>query len=77
MLGCKRGDDYQCHMVRGSELGNYRMENVQEKLKQLVLEPERVQILEVELSDWHRIPETINGFVKEINDIGPNPYKDF
>ncbi|MCF7811826.1 FAD-dependent oxidoreductase [bacterium] len=77
MLGCKRGDDYQCHMVRGSELGNYRMENVQEKLKQLVLEPERVQILEVELSDWHRVPGLINDFVEEVNDLGANPYKDF
>ncbi|NQU04511.1 MAG: hydrogenase iron-sulfur subunit, partial [Calditrichaeota bacterium] len=77
MLGCKRGDDYQCHMVRGSELGDYRMENVREKLKQLVLEPERVQILEVELSDWHKIPEILNDYVEEVNDLGPNPYKDF
>ncbi len=77
MLGCKRGDDYQCHFVRGSELANTRMENVQEKLKQLALEEERVQIHEVELSDWDRIPKIINDFVEEINDIGPNPFKDF
>ncbi|HHE46126.1 MAG TPA: hydrogenase iron-sulfur subunit, partial [Bacteroidetes bacterium] len=74
---CKRGDDYQCHFVRGSELANTRMENVQEKLLQLSLEEERVQIHEVELSDWDRIPEIINDFVEEINDIGPNPFKDF
>lgn len=77
MLGCKRGDDYQCHFVRGSELGDYRMENVREKLKQLVLESERVQIDQVELSDWHRIPKMINDFVEEVNDLGMNPYKDF
>lgn len=77
MLGCKRGDDYQCHYVRGSELGDYRMENVREKLKQLVLEPERVQIQEVELSDWVLVPKIINDFVSEVNDLGANPYKDF
>jgi len=25
MLGCKYGDNYQCHMVKGSELANYRL----------------------------------------------------
>ncbi len=39
LIGCKYGDDYQCHYIKGSELANRRMENVQEKLKQLVLEP--------------------------------------
>jgi quinone-modifying oxidoreductase subunit QmoB len=31
LIGCKKGDDYQCHFIKGSELANYRMENVQEK----------------------------------------------
>lgn len=77
LLGCKRGDDYQCHFVRGSELANTRMGNVQEKLKQLVLEPERVQIKEVELSDWDKVTGIINDFVEEVTNLGPNPYKDF
>jgi len=25
MMGCKKGDDYQCHFVKGSELAHYRM----------------------------------------------------
>ena len=77
LMGCQRGDDYQCHFVDGSKLASTRMENVQEKLKQLVLEPERVQIEQVELSDWNRINRVINDFVEEIEDIGANPYKDF
>ncbi|MGD8307546.1 MAG: hydrogenase iron-sulfur subunit, partial [Ignavibacteria bacterium] len=37
LIGCKHGDDYQCHFIKGSELAEKRMDNVQEKLKQLVL----------------------------------------
>jgi len=77
MLGCKFGEDYQCHFIRGSELANRRMENVRETLQRLFIEPERVKIEQVEISDWQRIPEIINSFVEEIQKIGPNPYKGF
>ena len=75
LIGCKRGDDYQCHFVRGSELANYRMDNVREKLTQLVLEEERVQIVELAISDFDKIPKIFNDFVEEIESIGFNPYK--
>jgi len=75
LLGCKKGDDYQCHFVRGSELAATRMENVREKLKQLVLEEERVQIHEVAINDYDKIPKIFDDFVQEIEDIGYNPYK--
>ncbi len=75
MLGCKHGDDYQCHYVRGSELAEKRMENVQEKLKQLVLEPERVQIHTVAIDEYEKLPTLFNDFVEEITEIGFNPYK--
>jgi quinone-modifying oxidoreductase subunit QmoB len=75
LIGCKRGDDYQCHYVRGSELAHTRMGNVQEKLKQLVLEPERVEIHELPISDFYRIPQIFDDFLKVIEDVGPNPYK--
>lgn len=77
LIGCKHGDDYQCHFIKGSELANTRMENVQEKLKQLVLEKERVQITELALNEWHKIPEAFEHFMKDIEAVGPNPYKGF
>ncbi len=77
LLGCQRGDDYQCHYVKGSELANTRMENVQEKLQQLVLERERVKIDVVELSDWNKVAGIINDFAEEVIELGPNPYKEF
>ncbi|MFH2037378.1 MAG: hydrogenase iron-sulfur subunit [Candidatus Zixiibacteriota bacterium] len=76
LFGCKKGDDYQCHFVRGSELANTRMENVQEKLKQLVLEEERVEIHELSISDYDKIPKIFDDFLEVIERVGPNPYKD-
>jgi len=75
LIGCKYGDDYQCHFIRGSELANKRMENVQEKLKQLVLEPERVKLLTLSIDEYEKIPKIFNEFVEEIAEIGFNPYK--
>jgi len=77
LIGCKHGDDYQCHFIKGSELANRRMENVQEKLKQLVLEEERVQIHELSLNEWAKIPQVFDDFMDDIDTVGPNPYKGF
>ena len=75
LIGCKKGDDYQCHFVRGSELAGSRMENVREKLKQLILEEERVEIHELALSDYDKIPGIFDNFLKVMESVGPNPYK--
>ncbi len=76
LIGCKKGDDYQCHFIRGSELANTRMDNVRDKLKQLVLEEERVELHELALSDFHKIPKIFDDFLEVIDTVGPNPYKD-
>lgn len=75
MLGCKFGVDYQCHFIRGSELANKRMENVQEKLKQLVLEPQRVKLLTLSIDEYAKLPDIFDEFVQEMRELGPNPYK--
>ncbi|MBU0755814.1 MAG: hydrogenase iron-sulfur subunit, partial [Planctomycetes bacterium] len=77
LLGCKHGDDYQCHYVRGSELCETRMGNVKEKLKQLALEDERVLIEEVAIDQYDKLPGVINDFVDMIEEIGYNPFKGF
>ena len=76
LIGCKYGDDYQCHFIKGSELANRRMENVQEKLKQLVLEPERVEIHTLSIDEYDRLPDILNDFAKSIEEMDPNPYKE-
>jgi quinone-modifying oxidoreductase, subunit QmoB len=77
LVGCKSGDDYQCHFIRGSELMGTRGDNIKEKLTQLALEEERVRVEQVEISDPGRLVEIINEFSQQIEDIGPNPFKEF
>jgi len=77
LLGCKFGDDYQCHFVRGSELANRRLDNVKETLQRLQLESERIQLVQLAIDEYENVPNVINKFVERIREIGPNPYKGF
>ncbi len=75
LMGCRYGDDYQCHFIKGSELANTRLSKVSETLDRLALESERVKFVEVGIADYEKIPEIINEFMETIEEVGPNPYK--
>ncbi len=75
LLGCKYGDDYQCHFIKGSEICNRRKENIAETLNRLGVEPERVDQLEVAIDEYDKVPDLIDGFVSRIISMGPNPFK--
>ncbi len=77
LMGCKYGDDYQCHFAKGSEIANRRLENVKETLQRLQLESERIEVLQVSLDEYAKLPEKIDTFVNRIRELGPNPYKGF
>ncbi len=77
LIGCKSGDDYQCHFIRGSELMETRSSNIREKLKQLALEEERVRLVQLSIAEFERLPEIINEFAEQITEIGMNPFKGF
>lgn len=77
MMGCKHGDEYQCHFVKGSELANTRMSKIGDTLKGLGLETERVQTNEVAISDIQRVPQLINDYAAKIKEIGMSPMKGF
>ncbi|MEF2232178.1 MAG: hydrogenase iron-sulfur subunit [Pseudodesulfovibrio sp.] len=78
MLGCKFGDDYQCHFVKGSELCNRRKENIAESLGRLGVEPERVEQYEVSIDMYDQVPALIDEFVTNITtNFGPNPFKGY
>ncbi|MFH1487041.1 MAG: FAD-dependent oxidoreductase [Chloroflexota bacterium] len=76
MIGCKYGDDYQCHFIKGSELADYRMGKVQETLQRLALESERIQVVQLSISEYDKLPQIFDDFLKKIEEVGPNPYKD-
>ncbi len=77
MMGCKHGDDYQCHFVKGSELAAYRMGKIDDTLKQLGLEPERVASFEVAITDVERVARLIDEYAATIGRIGMSPLKGF
>ncbi len=77
LMGCKFGDDYQCHFLRGSELANRRLENVKDTLTRLQLESERIKLVQLPMDGSAQVPSIIDEFVGKIRVLGPNPYKGF
>jgi quinone-modifying oxidoreductase subunit QmoB len=77
LIGCKYGDDYQCHFAKGSELASKRLENVKETLERLQLEPERLELTQLAINEYDKLPVLINDFMEQMDEIGPNPYKGF
>ena len=75
LLGCKYGENYQCHFVKGSELANTRFSKVSETLNRLQLESERVQLMQIAINEYDKLPDMINEFVERVKEIGPNPFK--
>ncbi len=77
LMGCKPGDDYQCHFVKGSAMAQERMSKVGETLKSMMLEQERVGQMEVSIAQSHEIGPMIDEFMEVIDSLGPSPFKGF
>ncbi len=75
LMGCQKGENYQCHFVKGSELAHSRMSKIGDTLQQLNLEIERVQTYEIAITDIHKVPKIINDMAATIEEIGMNPFK--
>lgn len=77
LLGCRHGEDYQCHFIKGSELADIRMTKIQETLNRLVLESDRVRLEQLSIADYPWIPEILDSFAARLDELGPNPYKGY
>jgi len=77
LIGCKFGENYQCHFVKGSELASVRFSKVGETLNKLQLEADRVKMLQVGIDEYDKLPDMINEFVERVKEIGHNPFKEF
>lgn len=77
VIGCKKGDDYQCHFMKGSELAEVRVQKIGDALSSLALEEERVRFEEIAIDEYDKLPGLVSDFVEEIEDLGPNPFKGF
>ncbi len=77
LLGCKHGDDYQCHFMKGSELASIRLSKVKETLERLVLESDRVRFENVAITDYDKLPALLDEYAARLVEVGPNPYKGY
>lgn len=77
LIGCKYGDDYQCHFVKGSELAEYRMSKISETLQRLVLESDRIRVHQLAIDEYAMIPKLVDDFMETLSGFDPNPYKGF
>ncbi|GMR07832.1 MAG: FAD-dependent oxidoreductase [Gammaproteobacteria bacterium] len=75
LMGCQKGEDYQCHFVRGSAIAAERLSKVNDTLQSLSLEPERVEHYEVAITDIDRAPQLVNDMAETIDKIGMSPFK--
>jgi len=75
LIGCKYGDDYQCHFIKGSELANSRGDNVREKLEQMAMENQRMELHQLQISEYDKLPEIFDNFQEVIEQFGMNPFK--
>ena len=75
LIGCKYGDDYQCHFIKGSELAYTRGDNIREKLEQMAMENERVELHQLQISEYEKLPKIFDDFAELIEEIGMNPFK--
>jgi quinone-modifying oxidoreductase subunit QmoB len=75
LMGCQKGDNYQCHFVKGSEIAQVRMSKVDDTLETLNLEKERVETYEVAITDIERAPQLINDMAAAVEKVGMSPFK--
>jgi len=75
IFGCKHGDDYQCHFIKGSELCGIRLSKVQETLDRIQLEADRVKLFQLSINEYDKIPGLIEEFIEDLEEFGPNPFK--
>jgi len=75
LMGCQKGDNYQCHFVKGSEIAHIRMSKISDTLETLNLEAERVATYEIAITDIERAPQLINEMAETVEKIGLSPFK--
>jgi quinone-modifying oxidoreductase subunit QmoB len=75
LMGCQKGENYQCHFVKGSEIAHIRMSKIDDTLSQLGLEKERVATYEIAITDIERAPRLINDMAETVAKVGMSPFK--
>jgi len=72
VAGCLEGD---CHFVSGNLKARKRVEYVKRTLKDLGIEPERVEMFNLSSAMGPRFAEIANEMTERIRNLGPSPVK--
>ena len=56
-------------------MASVRADNVRETLQSMALEDERLELHELQISDYRRLPEIFEGMMEVVDDYGMNPFK--
>ena len=72
IAGCR---DDQCHYVNGNQLVETRSVDLADKLRKMIIEPERVRFEQLEVRDSQRYVDLVRSYVEELKKMGPNPFK--
>lgn len=72
IAGCQEG---QCHFVRGSQLVQKRSGDLGDKLKKMVIEPERVRFASLEIREANKYVDLLHSYIADLKAMGPNPFK--
>jgi F420-non-reducing hydrogenase iron-sulfur subunit len=72
IAGCHPGD---CHYLTGNYKARRRVAVLKELLKNMGFDEKRVWLEWISASEGQKFADTVNRMVKEIKELGPNPYK--
>jgi F420-non-reducing hydrogenase iron-sulfur subunit len=72
VAGCLEGE---CHYLEGNYKARRKVEYVKKTLKELGIEPERVQMYNLSSAQGARFAEIANEMVQHITDLGPTPVR--
>lgn len=72
VAGCLESD---CHFVSGNLKARKRVEYVKQTLKELGIEPERVEMFNLSSAMGPRFAEIANEMTERIRNLGPSPVK--
>ena len=70
--GCKND---HCHYVWGNQLVEKRSDDLSDKLKKMIMEPERIRFENIEIRDSKKYVDVMTVFVEDLKKMGPNPFK--
>jgi F420-non-reducing hydrogenase iron-sulfur subunit len=72
MCGCHIGD---CHYIEGNKRAEARAEAIRLMLEDFGLEPERYRLEWISASEGAKFAQVATEMTKELQKIGPSPYK--